>query len=237
VAKLGRVYVASMSEAIWDVVDHALEDWLVPERDAMRAVVAEADAAGLPGIHVSAMLGKFLHVLALSCGAKRILEVGTLAGYSSIWMGRALPIDGGRLVTIEVNPKHAELSRRNIERAGLSGRVEVACGDARATLDAMLERGEPAFDMTFIDADKESSADYFDRAVRLSRTGSVIVVDNVVRGGKVASAETGDAMVEGVRRLMEMIRQDTRVVASALQTVGSKGYDGLLMAFVQSRTG
>lgn len=221
-----------MNEALWEMVDHAFETWLVPEREAMGALTSDADEAGLPSIHVSAMTGKFLHVLALSCRASRILEIGTLAGYSAIWMGRALP-DDGRLVTLEVSPKHAEISSRNIERAGLSCRVEVVCGDAKTLLDAMLQRGEPAFDLTFIDADKESSADYFDRAVRLSRKGSVIVVDNVVRGGRVANAETGDASVEGVRRLMEMLSNDDRVTASALQTVGRKGYDGLLMAVVR----
>ena len=216
-----------MSDRIWNDVDAYIEDRLVGEDEALSATIRESEAAGLPAIAVSAAQGKLLHLLAMSIGAKRILEIGTLGGYSAIWMARALPADG-KLVSLEIDPRNAEVASRNIARAGLGDRVEILVGPAISRLPAL----QGPFDLAFIDADKESNADYFDHAVRLSRPGGVIVVDNVVRNGAVIDAG-GNAMVQGVRRMMDAIHADKRVTATAVQTVGVKGYDGFLMAVVK----
>ena len=216
-----------MSDRIWNDVDAYIEDRLVGEDEALSATIRESAAAGLPAIAVSAAQGKLLHLLAMSIGAKRILEIGTLGGYSAVWMARALPADG-KLVSLEIDPRNAEVASRNIARAGLSDKVEILVGPAISRLPAL----QGPFDLAFIDADKESNADYFDHAVRLSRRGGVIVVDNVVRNGAVIDAG-GNAMVQGVRRMMDAIHADKRVTATAVQTVGVKGYDGFLMAVVK----
>lgn len=216
-----------MSDRIWNDVDAYIEDRLVGEGEALSATIRESAAAGLPAIAVSAAQGKLLHLLAMSISAKRILEIGTLGGYSAIWMARALPADG-KLVSLEIDPRNAEVASRNIAWAELSDRVEILVGPAISRLPAL----QGPFDLAFIDADKESSADYFDHAVRLSRRGGVIVVDNVVRNGAVIDAG-GNAMVQGVRRMMDAIHADKRVTATAVQTVGAKGYDGFLMALVK----
>jgi predicted O-methyltransferase YrrM len=216
-----------MSDRIWNDVDAYIEDRLVGEDEALSATIRESAAAGLPAIAVSAAQGKLLHLLAMSISAKRILEIGTLGGYSAIWMVRALPSDG-KLVSLEIDPRNAEVASRNIARAGLGDRVEILVGPAISRLPAL----QGPFDLAFIDADKESNADYFDHAVRLSRPGGVIVVDNVVRNGAVIDAG-GNAMVQGVRRMVDAIHADKRVTATAVQTVGVKGYDGFLMALVK----
>ena len=216
-----------MSDRIWNDVDAYIEDRLVGEDEALSATIRESAAAGLPAIAVSAAQGKLLHLLAMSISAKRILEIGTLGGYSAVWMARALPADG-KLVSLEIDPRNAEVASRNIARAGLSDKVEILVGPAISRLPAL----QGPFDLAFIDADKESNADYFDHAVRLSRRGGVIVVDNVVRNGAVIDAG-GNAMVQGVRRMMDAIHADKRVTATAVQTVGVKGYDGFLMAVVK----
>ena len=216
-----------MSDRIWNDVDAYIEDRLVGEDEALSATIRESAAAGLPAIAVSAAQGKLLHLLAMSIGAKRILEIGTLGGYSAVWMARALPADG-KLVSLEIDPRNAEVASRNIARAGLSDKVEILVGPAISRLPAL----QGPFDVAFIDADKESNADYFDHAVRLSRPGGVIVVDNVVRNGAVIDAG-GNAMVQGVRRMVDAIHADKRVTATAVQTVGVKGYDGFLMALVK----
>jgi predicted O-methyltransferase YrrM len=216
-----------MSDATWRDVDAYIEERLVGEDEALSAAIRESAAAGLPAIAVSAAHGKMLHLLALSIGARRILEVGTLGGYSAIWMARALP-PGGELISLEIDPRNAEVARKNIERAGLGSRVQVKLGPA---IESLPNLAGP-FDMAFIDADKESNAAYFDHAVRMSRSGGVIIVDNVVRGGGVIDIK-GNAMVQGVRRMMDAIRTDSRVSATAVQTVGVKGYDGFLMAVVK----
>jgi predicted O-methyltransferase YrrM len=216
-----------MSDRVWNDVDAYIEDRLVGEDEALSAAIRESAAAGLPAIAVSAAQGKMLHLLAMSIGAKRILEIGTLGGYSAIWMARALPA-GGKLVSLEIDPRNAEVASRNIARAGLSDRVEIIVGPAISRLPSL----QGPFDLAFIDADKESNADYFDHAVRLSRPGGVIVVDNVVRNGAIIDAG-GNAMVHGVRRMMSAIHADKRVTATAVQTVGAKGYDGFLMAVVK----
>lgn len=216
-----------MTDRIWNEVDAYIEDRLVGEDEALSAAIRESAAAGLPAIAVSAAQGKLLHLLALSIGARRILEIGTLGGYSAIWMARALPA-GGKLVSLEIDPRNAEVAGRNIARAGLSDRVEILVGPAISRLPDL----QGPFDLAFIDADKESNAAYFDHAVRLSRSGGVIVVDNVVRNGGVIDPG-GNSMVQGVRRMMDAIHSDKRVTATAVQTVGSKGYDGFLMAVVK----
>lgn len=216
-----------MTDRIWNEVDAYIEDRLVGEDEALSAAIRESAAAGLPAIAVSAAQGKLLHLLTLSIGARRILEIGTLGGYSAIWMARALPA-GGKLVSLEIDPRNAEVAGRNIARAGLSDRVEILVGPAISRLPDL----QGPFDLAFIDADKESNAAYFDHAVRLSRPGGVIVVDNVVRNGAVIDPG-GNSMVQGVRRMMDAIHSDKRVTATAVQTVGSKGYDGFLMAVVK----
>jgi predicted O-methyltransferase YrrM len=215
-----------MSERIWREVDDYIIDRMVDIDDALAACQRAAKAAGLPHIAVSAAQGKMLHLFAKSIGAKRILEVGTLGGYSAIWLARALPTDG-KLVTLEIDPKHAKTAKSSIETAGLGDRVDVHTG---AALDLLPKLSGP-FDLAFIDADKENNAAYFEHAVRMSRKGSLIIVDNVVREGKVIDAH-GNSMVQGVRKLFDVISIDKRVSATAIQTVGDKGYDGFLMAVV-----
>lgn len=215
-----------MSVQLWRDVDSYIEDRLVREDEGLSAAIRESEAAGLPAIAVSAAQGKFLNLLALSVGARRILEIGTLGGYSAIWMARALPADG-ELVSLEIDPRNADLARKNIARANTAAQVVVRVG---AALHILPETPGP-FDLTFIDANKEDNADYFAHALRLSRRGALIVVDNVVREGRVTD-RNGNAQVQGVRRLFDMIATDGRVSATAVQTVGAKGYDGFLMAVV-----
>jgi predicted O-methyltransferase YrrM len=210
----------------WTAVDDYFDSGLTPPDPVLDAALAASHAGGLPDIQVSAAQGKQLHLLARAVGARRILEVGTLGGYSAIWLARALPTDG-RLISLEVDPHHAEVARANLADAGLADRAEVRVGAALDTLPGLAG----PFDFAFIDADKPSNADYFAHAVRLSRPGTVIVVDNVVRGGRVVDA-AGDAAVQGVRRLVEVVAAEPRVDATVLQTVGVKGYDGYLIALV-----
>jgi predicted O-methyltransferase YrrM len=215
-----------MSETVWRDVDSYIEDRMVGEDEVLTAALEDSAAAGLPAIAVSPAQGKQLYLMALSIGARRILEVGTLGGYSTIWMARALPADG-QLVSLEIDPKHAAVARANIARAMPAAKVDVIVGKA---IDSLRGLKGP-FDLVFIDADKESNADYFAEALRMSRKGSVIIVDNVVRGGAVIDPK-GNSMVQGVRRLFDMIANEKRVSATAVQTVGVKGYDGFLMAVV-----
>ena len=213
----------------WADVDEQFQSWLLPPDDALTAALADAAAAGLPPINVSPLQGAFLHVLARAIGAERILEFGTLAGYSTIWLARALR-EGGRLTTLEVEPSYADVARANLARAGAAERVEVLVGRAAETLSTL---DAETFDFTFIDADKASTADYFDWAVGHSRSGGVVVVDNVVRGGAVLDGSGGDVNVAGVRRFLEAAGRDRRVDLTALQTVGLKGYDGFALALVK----
>ena len=212
---------------LWDDVDRYLTDTVVQPDAALQAALDASDAAGLPQISVSAAHGKLLQLLARLVGARRILEVGTLGGYSTIWLARALPADG-RLISLEALERHAAVARSNIAGAGLSHLVEIRVGQALDTLPSV----EGPMDLTFIDADKQNNAEYFRWALKLSRPGSVIVVDNVVREGAVIRAESRDAAVQGVRRLFELIAAEPRVSASAIQTVGAKGYDGFAVALV-----
>jgi predicted O-methyltransferase YrrM len=211
----------------WAAVDEYLAGALAPADLALTEALAANAAAGLVAADVSPAQGRLLELLARLCGARAILEIGTLGGYSTIWLARALPADG-RLVTLEADPHHARVARENLSRAGLSGVVEVVQGPALATLP-----GVPGpFDLVFIDADKERSADYLALALERSRVGTLIVADNVVRGGAVVDADDADPGVVGVRRLVEAVAAEPRLVAAGMQTVGVKGWDGMVLALV-----
>jgi len=216
-----------MTETVWTEVDQYFTEALVPHDPALDAALAASDAAGLPAINVAPNQGKLLHLLALLCGARRILEIGTLGGYSTIWLARALAPDG-QLITLEYEPRHAELARANLARAGVADRVEIRVG---AALDTLPRLTGP-FDLIFIDADKENNEHYFRWALELSTVGSLIVVDNVVRGGRVADPGSDDPDVLGTRRLVAAIAAEPRVTATAIQTVGAKSYDGFALALV-----
>jgi predicted O-methyltransferase YrrM len=218
-----------MSQKTWTAVDDYLNERIVHPDEALTAALEASRTGGLPEIAVSAPQGKLLSLLARSMGAKRILEIGTLGGYSAIWLARALP-PGGRLISLEYSPHHAEVARANLARAGLAAVAEVKVG---AGLDLLPSLTGP-FDLFFIDADKEGYPDYFRACLGLSRAGSVMVFDNVVRDGKVIDARSSDAMVRGVRQLYDYIAAEPRVSATSIQTVGSKGYDGFCMAVVNS---
>jgi len=220
-----------MSQELWTSVDNYLGEVLVRQDRHLDNAVAASDAAGLPSIQVSPPQGKLLEILIEMMAAKNILEVGTLGGYSTIWMARSLPADG-RLVTIEIDPKHAHVAQENFNRAGLAEKIELRTGNAREILPAMIDEGAGPFDFVFIDADKASNPDYFGWALEMSRPGTVIIVDNVIRDGKIVDAESEDASVKGVRRLNEVMAGNARISVTALQTVGIKGYDGFSVAIV-----
>jgi predicted O-methyltransferase YrrM len=220
-----------MSQDQWTEVDRYITDLLAPPDPALEAALQATADAGMPQINVAPNQGKLLYVLALALGARAILEIGTLAGYSTIWLARALPA-GGRLITLEVDPKHAEVARGNIAGAGLADVVDLRLGRATDTLPRLAAEGLGPFDMVFIDADKASTTEYFEWALKLTRRGSLIVVDNVVRDGAVIDAASSDASVQGVRRFYAALAAEPRVAATAIQTVGSKGYDGLAIATV-----
>lgn len=220
-----------IDQELWSSVDRYITDALVPSEPALDAALSASDAAGLPPIQVSAAQGKFLALLATIRGARSILELGTLGGYSTIWLARALP-PGGRLITLEAEPKHAEVARSNIARAGLGEVVQVRLGRALETLPLLAREGAGPFDFVFIDADKANIPEYFDWSLKLTRPGSVIVVDNVVRKGNVIDSTSTDVNVQGVRRFNEQLARTPRVSATTLQTVGSKGYDGFTLVLV-----
>jgi len=223
-----------MSQETWNAVDDYLTGTLVKQDAALEAALQDSEAAGLPAISVSPPQGKFLNLLARVQGARNILEIGTLGGYSAIWLARALPPGGGRLITLEVDPQHAKVARANLARAGFANLAQVRLGRAIDTLPELEAEGAGPFDLVFIDADKPSNPEYFAWALKLSRRGTVIVVDNVVRRGAVADAASDDAAVQGVRRLNAMMALEPRVSATAIQTVGVKGYDGFAVALVVS---
>ena len=220
-----------MSQDLWTRVDDYINSVTIGPDAALEAAAAAAAAAQLPPISVTPAQGKLLHLMARAHGATRILEVGTLAGYSTIWLARAVPPEG-RVITLESDARHADIARANIERAGLTGRVDVRLGNALDTLPQLAAEQQPPFDFTFVDADRTNLAEYFDWAVRLSRPGSVIIVDNVVRKGAVVDPSSDDPNVKGVRRFNDRLKGDTRVTATMVQTVSAKGYDGFAMALV-----
>jgi predicted O-methyltransferase YrrM len=220
-----------MTEALWTTVDRYITDMLVPSDAALEGALEASDAAGLPPIQVTPNQGKLLHLLARLQGARRILEIGTLGGYSTIWFARALPEDG-RLITIESEQRHADVARANISRAGLTGFVDLRVGRGLEVLPQIAAEGGGAFDLTFIDADKQSIPEYFSFARKLSRRGSLIIVDNVVRDGRVIDATSRDPDIQGIRRFNEMLAAELGVCATAIQTVGAKGHDGFAIVLV-----
>ncbi|MEE1774218.1 O-methyltransferase [Streptomyces sp. JV185] len=220
-----------MTLAQWTEVDDYFNGLLVGPDEALDAAVEASDGAGLPAIQVAANQGKLLNLLARLQGARTVLEIGTLGGYSTIWLARALP-EGGKVVTLEADPAYAEVARANIERAGLADVVEIRVGRALDTLPELAAQGYGPFDVVFIDADKPSNPDYLAWSLKLTRPGSLIVADNVVRDGEVVDGTSEDPKVQGVRRFTELVAAEPTLTATALQTVGSKGYDGLMMALV-----
>lgn len=223
-----------MTQPLWSAVDGYLADVLVGHDPVLEAALADSAAAGLPAIAVAPNQGKLLFLLARAARARRILEVGTLGGYSTIWLARGLE-PGGRVVSLELEEKHARVARANLARAGLTGAVDVLVGPALASMERLAaERagGAPPFDLVFLDADKEGYPAYLEWSLRLARPGALIVADNVVREGAVVDRASRDAMVRGVRAFLEQLGRDPRVSATALQTVGVKGHDGLAIAVV-----
>jgi len=217
----------------WTDVDRYITDLLVPSDPVLDHALESSVAAGLPEINVSANQGKLLQLLAQSHGARSILEIGTLGGYSTIWLARALPPDGG-MITLEYDPTHADVARANLAYAGLADVVEVRVGPAVETLPQLDAEGKGPFDLIFIDADKPSYPEYLSWAVKLSRIGGLIIADNVIREGAVIDADSKDPMVQGVRRFNELLAAEPRLNATAIQTVGSKGHDGFAFAIVTS---
>ena len=220
-----------MSEALWGRVDEYIVDKLVQEDASLEAALAANAAAGLPAMDVSAAQGKYLNLMVRITGAKRVLELGTLGGYSTIWMAKALPADG-RLVTLEFDPRHAQVARRNIDQSGVGDKVTIHVGAAVDTLPVVAAQNPEPFDFIFIDADKPSNPIYLDWAVKLSRPGTVIILDNVIRDGKVLDPDNTDPRIIGTRAAYDIIGAHPRLQATALQTVGSKGWDGFAIMLV-----
>jgi predicted O-methyltransferase YrrM len=225
-----------MGTETWNEVDRYFTERLGLDDEALAAALRDSEAAGLPAISVSAPQGKLLHLLALAIGARSILEIGTLGGYSAIWLARALP-EAGSLISLEVDARHAEVAERNLRRAGVDGKVRVRVGPALETLPALEREGAGPFDLVFIDADKPSNPQYVEWAVRLARPGALVVLDNVVRGGRVILEDSADASIQGVRRAMDVFAGEARLSATAIQTVGTKGYDGFAVALVLAGQG
>ena len=220
-----------MSDQTWKAVEAYFESELIGADAVLEAALRASAAAGLPDIQVSASQGKLLHLLALTLPARRILEVGTLGGYSALWLARALPPDG-RLVTLEIDPHHAEVARQNFLHGGMSQRIDLQVGPALESLALLRAQRVAPFDLVFIDADKPNNPSYVKRALELVRVGSVIIVDNVVRQGRVADPQDADPRVIGSRQCLEVLGAEPRLRATAIQTVGTKGYDGFAMAYV-----
>ncbi|MFE3139563.1 O-methyltransferase [Streptomyces scopuliridis] len=220
-----------MSQEQWNAVDRYFTDQLAPADEALSAALAASDAAGLPAINVAPNQGKLLYLLARIQGARTVLEIGTLGGYSAIWLARALPADG-KLISLEYDPAHAEVARANLAHAGLDKIAEVRTGAALETLPVLAAEDAGPFDLVFIDADKRNNPHYVEWALKLTRPGSVIIVDNVVRNGAVTDADSTDASVQGTRRVIELMAEHPRLSATAVQTVGFKGYDGFALARV-----
>lgn len=221
-----------MSDELYALVDDYIEALFVEPDPALEAAVADSTAAGLPTIQISPVQGRLLHLLAQLTAARRILEIGTLGGYSAIWLARALPADG-QLITLELDPKHAAVARANLDRAGVGERAEVRVGPAVDSLAAMAAAGEPPFDVVFIDADKEGYPTYLEWALRLTRSGSLIIADNVLRRSAIPVAEEGDAAGKGIHRFNTLLAAEPRLMATILPTAGHKGFDGLAFARVR----
>jgi predicted O-methyltransferase YrrM len=218
----------------WTAVDEYLTDLLIPSDPVLEAALEDSDTAGLPAISVTPTQGKLLWLFARLVGAHKVLELGTLGAYSTIWLARALPKDG-RLITMEASPEHAKVATANLQRAALSDRVELRVGRGLDLLPVLATEGIAPFDLIFIDADKVNTADYFIWALKLSRPGTLIITDNVIRKGAVADAKSKDASVVGMRRFFELLGKENGFSATAIQTVGSKGHDGFAMAIVNGQ--
>jgi predicted O-methyltransferase YrrM len=221
-----------VSDASWTACDDYIAQKLISAAEAQPQTLQANAAAGLPKIDVSAAQGKFLHVLALALKPQTILEIGTLGGYSTIWLARALA-PGGKVMTLEIDPKHAEVARANISREGVADKVEIVVGPALESLERLEAEGFGPTDLVFIDADKENNANYFAFALRFARPGSLIIVDNVIREGGIVDPQNNSSMVVGTRALFDAVSAEPRVTATAVQTVGSKGWDGFLIAYVR----
>lgn len=228
-----------MSQQRWSEVDAYVEQRLIDEDPALAQALADSAAAGLPSIALTPAQAKMLHLIARIHGAASILELGTLGGYSTIWLARALP-PGGRLITLELRPEYAAVAAANLQRAGAADLVEIRVGPALDALDALIAEGAGPFDLVFIDADKQSTPEYFERALALSRAGSVIVTDNVVRDGAIVEADNEEPRAQGMRRFHELLAADRggerRVSSTTVQTVGAKGYDGFTLSIVERPT-
>ena len=220
-----------MTQKTWTAVDSYLSEMLVGPDPALEATLIASADAGLPEIAVAPAQGKFLMLLARAINARRVLEIGTLGGYSTIWLARALPKDG-HVVTFEVDPRHGEVARSNFAHAGLAQRIDLRLGKALDLLPKLAAEKREPFDLVFIDADKENIPEYFTWSLKLTHPGSLIIVDNVIRDGKVIDGKSRDTNVKGVRRFNQMLKAEKRVSATAIQTVGSKGYDGFAIALV-----
>lgn len=220
-----------MSEDTWAAVDEYFSGLLVRPAPFYAEILRRSQAAGLPAIHVAPVQGAFLQLLVRATGARRVLEIGTLGAYSTTWLAHGLP-EGGRLLSIEAEPRHAEVARGNLELAGVAGRVEIRLGRASEVLSRLVEEGGEPFDFAFIDADKPGYADYFGWTMRLVRPGGLIIADNVVRGGKVADPAVEDENAASIRHFNDAVAAEPRASATALQTVGAKGYDGLAVILV-----
>lgn len=220
-----------MSIERWAAVDEYYSKLLMPPDTVLQHALDRSNEAELPAINVAANQGKMLMILAQMQRAERILEIGTLGGYSTIWLARALP-SGGKLITLEYEQKHANVAAGNIKHAGLADKVEIRVGSAADTLPSLVEEGVPAFDLIFIDADKPGYPEYFEWAMKLSRTGTVIIADNVVRDGEVINKQSEDERVTGIRAFNQVVTQEKRFNATVIQTVGSKGYDGFMIGIV-----
>jgi predicted O-methyltransferase YrrM len=219
------------ARGVWTKVDSYVEDLLVKPDSVLLETQATSSAAGLPAISVSPAQGKLLFLIARAMGARRILEIGTLGGYSTIWLARAVP-PGGRVITLELNPKHAEVARANFARAGLIDSIELKLAPALDTLAQLSRSGEGPFDLVFLDADKINYPAYLDWALKLTRPGSLIIADNIVNDGEIAGAHSRDPAVQAKRRFNDMIATDARLTATIVQTVGLKGYDGFAVVLV-----
>jgi len=220
-----------MDQKLFEAVDQYISDLFIKEEESLTAAERSHGLENIPAINVSPNLGKFLYLMARISKAVKILEVGTLAGYSTIWMAKALP-ENGRLISLEIDPRHASIARKNIERAGLSSKVEVRVGKAIDLLPGMVKESEGPFDMIFIDADKPPYAEYFEWALKLSKSGTLIIADNVIRDGKVLDPNHEDPMVQGAQRFNKALAANNQVSATILQTIGVKEYDGMAIAVV-----
>jgi predicted O-methyltransferase YrrM len=220
-----------MTQQLWTSVDDYITELFVPFDPVLKEALATSEAAGLPSISVAPNEGKLLMLFAELCGARNILEIGTLGGYSTIWLARGMA-SGGSLITLEASPKHAEIARLNIARAGFTDRVEVRVGPALDTLPQLAAEGRSPFDLIFIDADKESYPEYLVWALKLARPGTLIIADNVIREGKILGPADPDPRVQGARQFNQLLAEESRVKATVIQTVGGKGHDGMAIAIV-----